>query len=273
MTEHVQIITCKEDSFGVYLKKLFKYRSLIWIFAKRDIRVKYSQTILGIGWSIIQPLTSMVVFSYFFGYLLGWKTGDIPFPLYVLSGLLGWNFFSYIVNSGTSSLQESSNIIKKIYFPKTVLPLSKVLVALIELGISLMVLILLLIYFQQPVSWKLVFVPFVLLYNAICGLTIVFWFAAFAYRKRDLFHLLPFAVYFGIWFTPVFFTSDFLPKKIQLLIAFNPMTTVVELWRWIIFGDTPFNYSCFITFILITFICLAGMYFFNKNENKFSDFV
>lgn len=273
MSEPIQIISSKDDSFLVYLKKIWTYKALIWTFARRDIKVKYAQTFIGLGWSIVQPLTAMVIFSYFFGYLLGWKTGDLPFPLYVLSGLLGWNFFSYIVNAGASSVQESSHLIKKIYFPKSILPLSKVLVALVELCISLVILIPLLFYFNQPITWKLMFVPFVLLFNALCALTLVFWVAAFAYRKRDLFHLLPFTVYFGIWFTPVFFTPNFLPQKIQLLITFNPMASVVELWRWILFDLAPTNYAWLVTLPMVILLCLSGMYFYNKNENKFSDYV
>ena len=118
MNRNYQKFTNSPDGIELFLKKIWLARSLIFLLAKRDLKVKYSQTILGIGWSIIQPLTGMLVFSFFFGYILNWKIKDVPFPLYVLSGLVGWNFFTYIVISGSSSLQESSSMIKKVYFPK-----------------------------------------------------------------------------------------------------------------------------------------------------------
>lgn len=266
------IITSRPDTISQYLKKIWKYRVLIWVFAKRDIRVKYAQTLLGIGWSIAQPLTAMLVFSYFFGYLLNWKTADIPFPLYVFSGLIGWNFFSYIINSGTSSVQDSSNLIRKIYFPKTILPLSKVIVAFTEFAISLCILIPMIYYFDRSVSWRIAFIPLALLFNAICALTLVFWVAAFAYRKRDLLHILPFVVYFGIWITPVFFSIDILPAKVQKVVVLNPMANVIELWRWIFLGSAGFNYSWIISFVVVSFLCLSGMFFYNRKENQFSDF-
>ena len=268
----IQEITPEPDSFATYIKKIWRYRALIWVFAKRDIKVKYAQTWLGIGWSLLQPLTAMVIFSFFFGYVLKWKTGDIPFPLYVLSGLLGWNFFSYIVHAGSSSVQESSSIIKKIYFPKSILPLSKVIVAMTELGISLVVFVLLMLYYAMPISWQIVYIPFVLLFNAICALTLVFWVASFAYKKRDLFHVLPFVVYFGIWFTPVFFTTDLLPQQVNDLIHYNPMANVVEIWRWILFNKVPFNPKWLISFVMVLLLCALGMYAYNKKEHQFSDF-
>jgi len=266
------IITGKPDTIRDYLLKIWKYRSLIWIFAVRDLKVKYAQTWLGLGWSILQPLTSLAIFTFFFGFVLSWDAGDLPYSIYVLSGLLGWNFFSYIVSSGAASLQDSSQLIKKIYFPKSVLPLSKVLVALVELVASLVLLILLMIYFGEMVSWKIVFLPFVLLFNIICGLALVFWVAAFAYRMRDLYHLLPYVVYFGIWLTPVFFVVDFFPETLVYILDFNPISNVVELWRWMLFSYSDFKTIYLVNFVIMLFLCVWGMYVFNKKENRFSDY-
>ena len=229
-------ISAHPDSLPTYLGKLWKYRQLIWVFAIRDLKVKYSQTIIGLAWSVIQPLTALVIFTFFFGYVLDWKADSLPYSVYILSGLLGWNFFSYIVSSGSASIQESSHLIKKVYFPKSVLPLSKVLVAFVELMLSLVLLIPLLLYYKISVSVNVVFIPLVLTYNAICGLAVVFWVAAFAYQKRDLFHLLPFVLYFGIWLTPVFFTADFLPESVCWMLDLNPMAQVIDLWRWSVFS-------------------------------------
>lgn len=271
--EPVHVMTSDPDDFFTYFRKIWNYRALIWVFAKRDLKVKYAQTFLGIGWSILQPLTALAIFSFFFGYVLHWKSGDLPFPVYVLSGLLGWNFFSYIVNAGSMSIQDASHTIRKIYFPKSILPFSKVLVAGVELLLSLVLLIPLLIWYDIGISWRIVFIPFVLFFNAICGLALVFWVASFAYRKRDLFHLLPFIVYFGIWLTPVFFTGDFLPGNLGFLVDFNPMANVVSMWRWALFAPVDFEWVWLLNFAIMLLLCISGMYYYNRKESRFTDFV
>ena len=270
--QHKVVISPADDDLLLYLKKIWQYRYLVWVFAQRDIKVKYAQTLLGIGWTILQPLTAMFVFSFFFGYLLSWQTDGLPYPVYVLSGLLGWNFFSYIVYSGSGSVQESSAIIKKIYFPKSILPLSIVLVALIELILSILIFITVLVYFNTGISWKIVFLPIVLLFNAACALTLVFGVAAFAYRRRDLFHVLPFVVYFGIWITPVFFTPGILPAPVRFAMRFNPMSSVIDLWRWMLFGYNGFDPLWVLSFVTVLLLCIISMFFYNRNETKFSDF-
>lgn len=271
--ELVTVMTSEPDSFRTYFQKIWNYRALILVFAKRDLKVKYAQTFLGIGWSILNPLTALLIFTFFFGYVFKWDAGEIPFAVYVLSGLLGWNFFSYIVNAGSTSVQEASYTIKKIYFPKSILPLSKVLIAVVELVLSLVLLIPLMIYYDMMLSWKIIFIPFVLFFNALCALTLVFWIASFAYKKRDLFHILPFIVYFGIWFTPVFFSGNFLPRELQVFLDFNPMANVVGLWRWMLFGKTHFEWMWLLNFSIVFFVCITGMFYYNRKESQFTDFV
>jgi lipopolysaccharide transport system permease protein len=266
-------ISADPDSMIDYFKKIWDYKNLIWVFAKRDLKVKYSQTFIGISWSVIQPLTALLIFSFFFGYILKWKTNDLPYPIYVLSGLLGWGFFSYIVQSGASSIQESATIIKKIYFPKSILPLSKVIVASVELSLNLVLLIILILFFKITISWRIVFFPFVLFFNALCGLAIVFWIGSFAYRRRDLLHIIPFIVNFGIWFTPVFFSPDFLPEKYKPLMELNPIANTIDLWRWMLFATIPFNTNWIISFFIVLILVLTGMFYYNSKESKFSDYV
>ena len=271
--QQITTFTNRPDSIGEYLREVYRHRSLIWVFASRDLKVKYSQTVLGVGWSLVQPLTALLIFTFLFGYVLKWTAGELPYSLYVLSGLLGWNFFSYIVNAGMSSVQESSSIVRKIYFPKSILPLSKTVVALIELLLSFTIIIPLMIYFDYGLSWRLILLPVVIMFNAVCGLTLVFWVSAFGHRKRDVFHLLPFVVYFGIWLTPVFFVTEMLPIEVSSMLMFNPMSSVVDFWRWILFGFGSFKAIWAVTLFTVTLVCLGGMYFFHQKEGEFSDFV
>lgn len=271
--DDVRIITSSSDGFGAYFLKIWKYRSLVWVFAKRDLKVKYAQTIIGLGWTLMQPLITLAIFTFFFGFLLNWETEGIVYPVYILSGLLGWNFFSYTVSAGVAGLQESSHLIKKIYFPKSIIPLSKMVLGLMELGVGLALLVVLLIYFGQPLSLNVIFVPIVLFYNIICALCIVFWFSAFASKKRDILHLIPFFLTFGIWFSPVFFGSDILPAQYAFILDINPMANVVQAWRWSLFGFGEIKWVWGINFAIVWGLLLVGMYVYNRQESNISDYV
>jgi lipopolysaccharide transport system permease protein len=273
MQDEVHVMTSEPDRFVTYFRNIWKYRSLIWVFAKRDLKVKYSQTVIGLGWTLLQPLTALLIFTFFFGILLKWKTEGIAYPVYVLSGLLGWNYFSYIFNAGTFGLQESAHLIKKIYFPKSVIPLSKMVIALVELGFSLLLLIPLMLYYGQGISWEIVFLPFVLLYNTACGLCLVFWISVFAYKKRDLLHLIPFLLYFGIWFSPVFFSNDILPAEYTFALDINPMANVIQAWRWSLFGFGEFKLIWVVNFLIVLILLFWGMYVYNRKESSLADYV
>ncbi|MFN3446153.1 MAG: ABC transporter permease [Bacteroidia bacterium] len=266
-------ITAKPDSLKNYLLKVWKYRNLILVFAVRDLKVKYSQTVLGLAWSIIQPTTAIVVFTFFFGYILNWNTGKNPYPLYVYSGLIGWNFFSYIITAGSTSVFESSHLIKKIYFPKIVLPLSKVIVATSELCINLVLFIGMLFFYRTTVTYHILILPFAYLHTAVCGLTIVIWIVTFAYRKKDLLHSLPFIAYFGIWITPVFFSMDIIPNNLSFLFNINPMTSSINVWRWGLLNQGDFSFLWVISFLITLLLFVVGVYFYNRKENDFSDYV
>lgn len=266
------VITSAPEGMIDYVKKIWSYKALIIVFAKRDLKVKYAQTWLGLSWTIIQPLTGLLVFAFFFGYILHWKAEGISYPLYVLSGLLGWNFFNYIVFQGTNSIQESSSVIKKIYFPKAILPLSKIVIALVEVSVSFLLLIPLLVWQNQALSWRIIFIPFISLFTILISLSFVFIFSALAYRKRDFLHLVPFIVYFGIWLTPVFFTKSSLPQKVASLWYINPMAAVVEGWRWCLFPQWQYNLNYLYVLVGILPLFVLSVYLYKEVESKFSDF-
>ncbi len=268
-----KIITAQPPGVFEYLNILWQFRALIIVFAKRDIKVKYAQTLLGFSWTILQPLTGLLIFTFFFGYILKWEAEKLPYSLYVLTGLLGWNFFSYIVYQGAASVQESSQLIKKIYFPKAVLPLSKVLVALLELSISFLLIVPLLLWHDYSLSWRIIFIPFILIFNALIGLFLVFLTTSLSYRFRDLNHLLPFVMYFGVWLTPVFFTKHILPETLRYLWYFNPMASVVEAWRWSLFSVWQFDILFLPAMLVIIPLCSAAFNKFIKSEQYFSDYV
>jgi lipopolysaccharide transport system permease protein len=270
--EH-KIISARSQGIIASFGELWKFKSLIFIFAFRDIKVKYAQTFIGLGWTLFQPLISLIIYSFFFGFILHWESGSLPYPVYVLSGLLSWNFYSYIIFSGSTSIQEAHTIIRKVYIPKAIFPLSKVCIAFIELLVSLLLFIPLCIYYQIDLSWKMIFVPLILVFNTIIPLTIVFYISALSIKMKDLFHLIPYFVTFGIWFTPVFFSEELIPEGFQFLLFFNPMNTVVNMWRWSLFGSTPFDFSWILTAFIWLLFFLGSLFFFTKKEKEFVDFI
>ncbi|MCF8258352.1 MAG: ABC transporter permease [Flavobacteriales bacterium] len=266
------IYTSEPETLSAHLSKIWRYRALIITFAVRDLRTKYAQTVLGLGWTILQPLTALAIFSFFFGHVLGWRAGDLPYSLYVLSGLLGWNFFAYIVIQGSQSLQDSGHLIRKIYFPKALLPLSKVCVATVELGISTLLLVPLMLWHAQALSWRVVLLPVVVLLNASIALFLVFVISALAYRKRDLFHLMPFLMYFGIWTAPIFFTDDVMPGAYRFIWHLNPIACVTEAWRYCLFSDAAFDPGFIPGMLVCVPLSFLGLWYFSRNDRLYSDF-
>jgi lipopolysaccharide transport system permease protein len=242
-------------------------------FAQKDIQVKFAQTFLRFTWAIIQPVVSTVVFAFFFGYILHWKTGGLPFPVYVLSGLISWSLFTHIVIHGSNSINESSTLIRKIYFPKLIMPLSKIFVAMFELLVSFVLLILMMIYYKIVPSWHLVFLPVVLILNILFALSLVFLFSAFSYRSKDLLHLIPFISYFGIWLTPVFFTNETLPESLRFLWYINPMAGIVDAWRFCLFTDWSFSMQYLPAMLVILPLSFISLFIYTRQENKFSDYI
>jgi lipopolysaccharide transport system permease protein len=270
--ESVHVYTPAPDTLHQYLIKVWRHRELIRTFAERDLRTRYAQTYLGFGWALVQPLTALAIFTFFFGFILSWQGDGMPYPLHVLSGLLIWNFFTYVVFQGSQSIQESGQLIRKIYFPKAVLPLSKVLTGLVELGISTLLLIPLMLWYGEAPSWRLLLFPAVVLLTATLALALVFLVTALAFRRRDLHHIIPFLMYFGIWTAPVFFTKDLLPAEYQFLWALNPVAATVEAWRFVIFPAHGFEPRFLPALLASLPLCLTGLFIFVRQEGRFSDY-
>ncbi len=264
-----RVISAEQDSLSVYLKKIVQHRELILTLAKRDLKVKYAQTYLGLTWTIIQPVTAVIVFSMFFSLLLDIKN-EYPYVLFVLSGVLLWNLFNYIFSQGSTSLTNNQDLIRKLYFPKIILPLSKIVVALVEFGVTLILFIGLLFFFKIKLTWLVLFSPFVIM-NVILfssGMSLIL--SAATIKNRDLNHIIPFLISFGIWFTPVFYPVTLVPEKWSSYLFINPMASCIQQFRNT-FLPEPFNVYSYIGFpiCLITFI--LGFLYFKKMEDTIID--
>lgn len=274
MEEKKIIISSEEDRLGDYLRKIWQYRSLVWVFAKRDLKIKYAQTILGVAWTVLQPLTSVIVFTLFFSVVLNIKA-EYPYILFVLSGIAIWGLFNYIFLQGSTSLTQNQDLIRKISFPKILLPLSKVVLGLVEFGVILVLLLVVMAIMRQDFRWSVLLLPVALLPVLFFSSGITMALSALTVKNRDLFHIVPFLVNFGIWFTPVFYPVSIIPSqyaKYQNMIFVNPMAANVQLFRWCLFGDSLNGFVivglliCFLTFIV-------GFYLFKKTEDKIIDWL
>ena len=254
------------------LKKVWQYRALLFTFTKRDIKVQYAQTRLGILWSFIQAATAAVIIHFFFGVLLKINIPEIPYIVYAFPGMMAWYFFSFIVSSSGTSLIQSQHIINKIYFPKLVLPLYKSLTGLIEFFIWFIMYMLLMLYFRYPLSIKSLLLPFGVFLNMIVGLSIGIWLSALTVRYRDAFHIIPYLIGFGIFVTPVFFETAMVPPAYHFLIYLNPMAGVIAFYRWCLL-DMGISTYYLLGIIPAVLLFVLGLFYFRKVEGTMTDLI
>ncbi len=258
-----------------YWKDLWKFRGLFYFLSWRDILVRYKQTAIGIAWSIIRPLVTMVIFTIIFGKLAKLPDGGVPYVLLVCAGMLPWQFFANAFSEASNSLVANSSMLSKVYFPRLIIPASSVIVALIDFCISLGILIVLMIWYRFVPGPQIVFMPLFLLLAIIVTLGAGFWIAALNVKYRDFRYVVPFIVQFGLYISPVGFTSSVIPEKLRLIYSLNPMVGVIDGFRWSIFGgNCPIDFTGFtISVVLSVLLFIYGLYFFRKMERSFADII
>ena len=272
--EHLIIIEAGKKQAN-YWKDLFTYRELFFFLAWRDVKVRYKQTVLGVAWGLIRPLLTLFVFSFVFGTMAGLSTNAIPYPLIVCAGILPWNFFSSAFSEAGSSLVSNSNLMTKIYFPRLIIPSSTIIVSLLDFIIALGLMFILMIYYGFSPSINIVFLPLLLLLLLVCSLGSGFWIAALNVKYRDFRYVIPFIVQLGLYLSPVGFKADIVPEKWRLLYYLNPMTGIIESFRWSLLGDIQPLYlpGFFISFGVSILLLLVGVHYFRKTERSFADVI
>ena len=195
----------------------------------------------------------------------------VPYSLFAFSGIICWNLFSYIVNGGSVALIANQNIISKIYFPKILLLLSKVILGLVDFGISFIILAVLLIFYKSVPGWQILFLPFFVLQTIIIGLCIAVWLSALSITYRDLQHIVPYLINFGIWITPVFLPVSIIPSKYAFIIYLNPLAGSIEGFRWCLFGSSSWSVYFIFSFCFIHIFLFLGLAFFSRTEDKLID--
>ncbi len=259
-----------------FIYELVKFRELFFFMAWRDILVRYKQTIIGVAWSVIRPLLSMVIFTVIFGRVAKMPTeGSVPYPIMVFSALLPWQYFSNSMQQSSESMLRSANMVSKIYFPRLILPTSAVLVSAVDFFISFVLLCLLMVFYRFIPSPMILLLPIFFIPATTSALGVGYWFSAFSVKYRDFRHIMPFVVQFGLYVSPVGFSSSVIPARWRLVYSLNPMVGVIDGFRWCIQGTSDSLYlpGFIISMITSTLIFYSGMKYFRKTERFFADFI
>jgi len=267
------LINAEPTSLGKYWKGLWKYRRMISVFALQEIKVSYAQTFFGLFWLLFKPLIVLGVFTFLFGNVIEISGMKHPYALFAFSGLIAWNYFNFLVGSGSGALINNQHLIRKMYFPRMVLPLAKVLVGLVEAGVSFLILFTLMIILGYPFSVKLLALFVFLFFNIISGLGIALWLNALNLRYRDLNHFIPVLIGFLIWLTPVFYPSTLIPQEFSFLLYLNPMAGIIECYRWAILGDPFPSIKYLIAIAEVAVVFIAGVWFFIRMEDVMADYL
>src|SRR5437867_5384306 len=258
-----------------YWADLWRYRELFLILAWRDVSVRYKQTIIGLAWAVIRPFLTMVVFTVIFGRIASLPSGGAPYALMVFAAMLPWSLFSTAVGEASNSLIGNERLISKVYFPRLIIPTATVVTAFVDFLISFVILVGLMAYYRFAPSWNLLLLPLFIGMALLASLGPVLWITALNVKYRDLRYVIPFLVQFGLYVSPVGFSSSVVPEKWRLLYSLNPLVGVIDGFRWSILGATSPLYwpsSAFSIVVIAVFMWL-GIARFRKMEKTFADLI
>lgn len=257
-------------------KELKRYKDLFLTLTWRDLRVRYAQTTIGLLWALVQPVVSLTILTLVFGTFVGVETG-VPHVLFTIAGMSTWTYFSFVMSNAGNSIISNQNMVKKVYFPRIIIPLSKAMVGLVDFGVSLLILIVLMIYFGVVPSSNVWMAPIFIIIAAFAALGVGIWLSALTVRYRDFQHIVPFMVQIGMYLTPIAYPADFamtrLPEWASTIYFLNPMAGVVQGFRWSLFGGTPPGDLMYLSFGVVFLLFFSGLIYFKKVEDKMADFV
>jgi lipopolysaccharide transport system permease protein len=258
------------------LKEIFRYKDLFYTLTWRDFRVRYAQTTIGFLWAILQPVVTLLILTLVFGRFVGVKT-EVPHVLFTVAGMSIWSYFSYVMTNSGSSIIASQGMVKKIYFPRLIIPLSKAIVGFIDFGISLLIMVVLMIYFGITPSSNIWFAPLFIIMGIVAALGVGIWLSALTVRYRDFQHVVPFIVQIGLYITPIAYPAEFavkqLPDWAATIYYLNPMAGVVQGFRWSVFGSEAPGDLLYVSIGIIVIIFISGMAYFSKVEDEMADYV
>jgi lipopolysaccharide transport system permease protein len=254
------------------LKDLWLYRELVYFLTWRDIKVRYKQAALGILWAILQPLLTMIIFSFIFGNLAKLPSDGIPYPLFSYAAVLPWQLFASALQRSSVSLVGNANLLTKIYFPRLIIPFSAVMASLVDFGIAFLVMICLMIYYQVwPTIMMLWIIPLSLL-ALITALAVSLWLSALNVLYRDVQHMIPFLIQFWMYASPVAYSANLIPTGAwRIVYGLNPMAGVIQGFRWALLGAQPPDILLVVSIVIVLILLVSGLFYFRRMEKTFAD--
>jgi len=258
-----------------YWMDLWRYRELFYILAWRDIAVRYKQTAIGVLWAVIRPVLTMMILVVVFGKIAKLPSEGVPYPIFVFAAMLPWVFFSSAFADASNSLIGNANLISKVYFPRLIIPVAPVIVALIDFMISFAILLILMVWYGYWPDWHVIVLPLFLLLGFLAALGAGLFVASLNVKYRDFRFIIPFVVQLGLYISPVGFSTTIVPEQYRLIYYLNPMVAVVDGFRWAISGgNTAFNPEELIMSVcVVTILCVTGVMYFRKTEKTFADVI
>ena len=272
--ETTLVIRPRRHLFALDIKAIWEYRELLYFLIWRDLKVRYRQSVIGVGWVILQPLMTMVVFTAVFGKFVGVPSDGLPYPIFIFSALLPWNLFASALTRGSASVVDNTQLVSKVYFPRLILPLSGVLSPVADFAVAFGLLIGMMVWFGTSPTWGILALPLLVLLAILTALAIDIWLSALNVRYRDVGHTVPFLVQIWMFISPVTYPVSLVPEKWRLLYSLNPMAGVIEGFRWALLGKQSPDFAVITVSAVMMFILLfTGIVYFKHTERTFADVI
>ncbi len=273
-TVPVTVISPSRGWASLQLRALWEYRELLYFLTWRDIKVRYRQAVLGAAWAILQPFTAMIVFTVVFGHLARLSSEGIPYPVFTYCALLPWNYFAGAFGRSSTSLVGNANLLRKVYFPRLVIPISAALVGLVDFGVAFVVLLGMMLWYGIVPTAALMWLPVFLLLALATALGVGLWFSALHIEYRDIGYIVPFLSQLWMYATPVVYSSTIIPQRWRVLYGLNPMAGVIEGFRWALLGRGEGPGSMLVASVVVAATLLVSdVFYFRRMEQTFADVV
>jgi len=268
------IIEPRRGLLHLDLAAIWQHRVLLYFIVWRDLKIRYKQSVIGIGWVVLQPLVSMAIFTVIFGHFAKLPSDGIPYPIFAYSALLPWTYFAGALGRCSASVVGDAHLVSKVYFPRLILPIAGTVSGLVDFAVSFVLLLGMMMWYESDITWRLLTLPVFLVFAQATALAVGLWLSALNVRYRDVGHTIPFLVQVWMFVSPVVYPVSMIPEKYRLIYSLNPMAGVIEGFRWALLGKAAPDFSVMAGSALVVLVLLTGgIIFFRNMESTFADVV
>jgi len=257
-----------------HVRALYRFRELLWIWAGREIKVRYKQSVLGAAWAVLQPLVLMIVFTVVFSYIARVPTGGVPYPIFSYTALLPWTFLATSISFAAPSLVTNMNLVTKVYFPREILPIGSLIAAFVDFLVASVVFLALMLFYRIPLRWTMGWIPVLLLVQIVLTLGVILLLSALCVRFRDIRFVVPLGVQIWMYASPIIYPSSLVPERFRAAYALNPMVGLIDAYRAaILTGEAPDAWPLAVSAAVALTLLLAGFAYFKRSEATFADII